>query len=471
MSHSDSQNKSQKLLIGTLIYAVGTFGPRLLNFFIVPFYTYYISPADMGDYELIISNISLLTPLITLQISDGAYTWMMRDQKQSGEYITAVYKFITFTSLLVTGVMIAINFFFPIAYFWYFLGLLIVSRLFQTIQKLLRGLNNQKLVAISGILNTLVFLVLNVIQVVVFDMGIIALFQSTIVGNIVGILAMLIFEKRLRRISKKEKSFPIQKSMLKFSIPLIPNRLNWWAISSLNKYFIKFFIGSAANGIYGVANKFPSILQMLYNIFYESWQDTAVGDKDDSNDGFYTNVFRYYYKLSFTMLLFLIPFTKLFICFVMDERYISSAEYISFLYLGTVFQAFSSFFGVGYLKSDQTKKAGITSVAGAVINAVANLLLIKVIGLHAASISTFIAFFVMFVLRAYHTKSVMKVKVKWSEFFALFSISLVVTVLGVFSGVITDACLCGAGLLLFIALNFKEIKMILKKGKKMIVKR
>ncbi len=425
----------------------------------------------MGEYELIISNISLLTPLITLQISDGAYTWMMRNKEQSGEYISAVYKFITFTSILWSLMMIVVNFFFPIAYFEYFLWLLIVGRLFQTVQKLLRGLNNQKLVALSGILNTLVFLVLNVIQVVIYDMGIIALFQSTIIGNIVGILAMLIFEKRLRRLDLKLGSFKTQKELLGFSVPLIPNRLNWWAISSLNKYFIKFFIGSAANGIYGVANKFPSILQMLYNIFYESWQDTAVGDKDDSNDGFYTNVFRYYYKLSFTMLLFLIPFTKLFIALVMSESYITSADYVSFLYLGTVFQAFSSFFGVGYLKSDQTKKAGITSVVGALINAAANLVLIKFIGLHAASISTFVAFFVMFVLRAYHTKATMKVTIKWLEFMSLFALALAVTIAGVFSGLVMNLCLSAAGALLFLVINRKEMKMILAKGKKMIFKK
>lgn len=464
------QSKKHALMMGTIIYAIGTFGTKILSFLIVPLYTYYIAPSEMGDYDLLNTTISLLTPLVTLQISDGAYVWMMRNKDKTEDYITAVYKFVITTTLFAAFIIFIIDSIFGIPYATYFTLLLLTGRWFQTLQKLLRGLKNQKLFAFSGVLYTTIFLILNLVQIVVLKMKVDALFQSAIIANAVCIGFVLIFEKRLRINKIKEKSIQTQIDMLRFSVPLIPNRLNWWIINSSGRYIVRIFLGSAANGIYAIAYKFPSLLQMIYNIFYESWQDMAVADNDEDVSGFYSSVFRKWYKLSFTFLLFLIPFTKVFIRLVMSDAYISSADYISFLYLGTVFQAFSSFFGVGYLKNNKTFNAATTSIYGALVNIVINIILINFIGLYATSIATFVGFFVMFAVRIRQTRDTMKVKVNWLEFVLLFIMALVIVIIGAFSNIRLDFVMTILGLFLFVVLNLSELKLIvsiiLKKVKK-----
>ncbi|GAE89927.1 hypothetical protein [Acetivibrio straminisolvens] len=57
----ENENKkaqSKALIIGTIIYAIGNFGTKFLSFLIVPLYTYYIEPSDLGDYDLLISTVS-----------------------------------------------------------------------------------------------------------------------------------------------------------------------------------------------------------------------------------------------------------------------------------------------------------------------------------------------------------------------------------------------------------------------------
>ena len=66
-------NNSNKLVKGTIIYAIGNFGTKILAFLIVPLYTYYISTSEMGNYDLVTTTVSLLTPIITMRISDAAY--------------------------------------------------------------------------------------------------------------------------------------------------------------------------------------------------------------------------------------------------------------------------------------------------------------------------------------------------------------------------------------------------------------
>lgn len=454
---SDNKEKSKALITGTIIYTIGNLGTKILSFIIVPLYTYYINTADMGDYDLVNSTISLLTPILTLQIMDAAYAFMMRDDTKVLECIDAVYKFMLTSTLLSVAVILIINYFIPIKYCYYMVILLAISKFFGVLQKLLRGLKNQKLFAASGIAYTAIFLILNLIQIVVLKQGVDALFQSAIISYTICTIIVLIFEKRLRTFNFKTHSLQLQKEMLKFSIPLVPNQLNWWMINTLDRYIIRFFLGSSANGIWAIAHKFPSVLQLLFNIFYMSWQDTAIVDENKDSGQFYTKIFKLYYKFFFTFLIFLVPFTKLFILLAMEESYHSAIQYIGFLYLGTIFQAFSSFFGVGYLKNDKTKQAATTSIFGAIVNTVINLALIKFIGLYAAAIATFIGFLVMFVIRVFQTKKTMQIKINPAEFSTLFLIALAAVIINIFTNTTQDIILLIIGILIFIIVNNKEL--------------
>lgn len=460
MVNNDSK-RSKALIVGTLIYAIGNFGTKILSFIIVPLYTYYINPSDLGDYDLVLTTVSLLTPLLTLQITDAAYAWMMRKQEESKEYIMAVYKFMMVTVVLSSVIVLVINVFIPILYCHYFVALLLFGRVFGILQKLLRGLKNQKLFATSGVVYTTIFLILNLFQVVVLHYGVVSLFQSSIIAYGIATVLILIFEKRLRFFDLKLGKSGTVKEMLRFSTPLVPNQLSWWIINSSDRYIVRFFLGSVANGIYSISYKFPSLLQLIFNVFYESWQDMALTDSDKDPGSYYSKIFKLYYKLAFSFLIFLIPFTKIFVRVFMSVTYVTSANYISFLYLGTVFQAFSSFFGVGYLKNNKTRQIAYTSLIGAICNAAINVMLIKFCGLYAASISTFAGFFVMFIIRVIQTKNVMKIEVDKVSFSMLFVFALVSSIIGTFSDMKLDIICMIVGLIFFIVYNYGEIMNIL----------
>lgn len=458
----DNNKRSKALIVGTLIYAIGNFGTKILSFIIVPLYTYYINPSDLGDYDMVLTTVSLLTPLFTLQITDAAYAWMMRKQEESREYIMAVYKFMITTVIASSLIILAINLIVPILYCYYFVALLLFGRVFGILQKLLRGLKNQKLFAISGVVYTTIFLLLNLLQIVFLKQGITSLFQSSIIAYCVSTVMILICEKRLRFFNVKIGKYETIRGMLKYSTPLVPNQLSWWIINSSDRYIVRFFLGSAANGIYSISYKFPSLLQLIFTVFYESWQDMTLTDTDGEAGSYYSRVFQLYYKLAFPFLIFLIPFTKIFIRIFMSYDYISSANYISFLYLGTVFQAFSSFFGVGYLKNNKTKQIAYTSLIGAICNAAVNIILINFCGLYAASISTFVGFFVMFIIRMIQTKDVMKIEINKLSFYSLFILALVSSIIGAFSNMKLDIICTLFGLIFFILYNFREIMSAVK---------
>ena len=66
-------NKYKTLLSNTLLISIGTFGSKILVFFMVRFYTGYLTPSDYGTADLITQTANLLFPIISLGITDGVF--------------------------------------------------------------------------------------------------------------------------------------------------------------------------------------------------------------------------------------------------------------------------------------------------------------------------------------------------------------------------------------------------------------
>ena len=463
------ENKSQSLAKGMLIYAIGNFGTKILSFLIVPLYTFYISTEDMGVYDLLLSTIQLLCPLVTMQIADAAYSWIIRGTKDEASCIRASMQLLWVNSVVAAVVTCLVHCFRPIAYFWEFLLLMFSYNFLSVIQKLLRGLKNQRLFALSGIVYTAIFLVLNVVQICVLHKGVGSLLTSAFIANLLTILMIYIVEKRVRVAFFRKPDMAVITGMLAFAIPLIPNQLSWWVINSSNRYIIGLFLGLSANGIFAIAHKFPSILQLVLSLFTTSWQDLAVADTDDPGT-FYGDVFRRLYVIAFTLLLPLIPATKLVIVWFMESSYHSAANYVAFLYLGTVFQAFSSFYGVGYLRGKDTKQASATSIYGALANIIVHLGLVKLIGLQAASISTFLGFVVMWLIREKQNRNELKIHIRWGEFLGCGLPVLALSIGCNYTNVMADCILTGVGGIAFLILNRQFLLELLGKIRKKIKK-
>lgn len=450
-----NENRNQQLVKGTLIYAIGNFGSKFLSFLIAPLYTYYINPSQMGQYDLITTTIGLLTPFLTLQIGEATYKWIITNRTKSQEYMSVAYQLIMMTSCLSALIIAIVNHFIPIPFCGYFVALLIIGRFADQMQRVLRALGRQKLFAGLGILNTFVFLIINVFQICVLNRGVEAILASSIISNAVVILAVSICEPRVlpgRYLFKKNST--LLKQMIEFSAPLLPNVMNWWVISSSDRYIVDFFLGTAANGILSMSHKFPTLLQLVNSMFYNSLQDLALGDKRSiKGDTYYSKVFETYYLFLFGLLLPLIPATRIVIEVLMNESYHSSALYTAWMYIGVAFQGLSSFLGIGYLKNNNTKGASKTSIYAAIVNAVSHIIMIRFVGLHAAGLSTLLGFAVMTFIRLKETRQSLCIKVDSIKFMFVIMATIVMSLVTLIDSFLLEVVLVAIGSVAFIILN------------------
>lgn len=464
-------NKSNKkaLVKGTLIYAIGNFGTKILSFLIVPLYTYYITTSEMGDYDLVTTTVSLFTPIITMRISDAAYRWLLHDIDTEKNCISATYRVVIIGTVLATAILLLVNAFISITYCYYFIALLVLGRWLESLQVLLRGLKKQNLFALTGIVQSIIFLSLNVLFIVVYRQGVDGMFRSQVISLCVTIILIFILEPRLRtRIISSQENHNLTKEMLKYSAPLVPSGLSWWVMGASDRYVIRFILGRAANGIYAVANKFPTILSMLFTIFNYSWTDVALGNLKEGKETskYSSKLFEDLYKLSFTFALFLIPVTKIVTKLILSSDYKSASIYISFLYLGALFQGYTTFITAGLLQGSKTASIARSSTIGAIVNLAIDLIFMKYIGIQAASISTFCGFFVMWLCRMHDTQSVTPIKLNKARFTVFFLMTLSVATVTIWTNNYVDLVLTVIGLYFFFRVNKKYIKMLIRQIKK-----
>ena len=87
-------NKS-RLANNTITYAIGNFGTKILSYIMVLVYSYFITPDDLGYYDVVLTTISMIQPLIIFQINDGVFRFLIDSSKDNqGKIISGSIKFL-----------------------------------------------------------------------------------------------------------------------------------------------------------------------------------------------------------------------------------------------------------------------------------------------------------------------------------------------------------------------------------------
>lgn len=64
-----------------------------------------------------------------------------------------------------------------------------------------------------------------------------------------------------------DKQKILEKKVLNYSKPLIANSVSWWINNVSDRYIVTYFCGFAINGIYSIAYKIPTFLNLIVSIF------------------------------------------------------------------------------------------------------------------------------------------------------------------------------------------------------------
>ncbi|MDN5343702.1 MAG: hypothetical protein PWP28_2582 [Oceanotoga sp.] len=458
-------NQYKKMAKNTVWFAIGSFGSKIITFLMVPLYTHVLNRGEFGQVDIFNTTLSLLIPFLSLNLFSSIIRFTL-DKKEDKSTIlmnTLVTTLIFYGIFYVfTSLFVSVDFF--VQYNLYFYSILIAALFAMAFSMFAKGIGKVHLFSIGGILETVTLVGFNLVFLLVLNMGVKGYFLSILLSKIMTAFFLLISCKIYKYIDFRKLSKSKLKEMLLFSLPLLPNSLNFWIMNVSDRYILSYFLGYEATGIYSASYKIPTIITVINTIFYQAWQISAIENMNsEKRDKFYSNVFKVNMGLILIMTSGLLMILKPFMSVYVAPDYFIAYKYVPFLLISTIFASFSSFFGIGYLTSKKTKNAFTTSIFGSMANIAINIVFIPIIGIQAAAISTLIAFFVMWVARVFQTKKYYNIKVDYLRLISSLIIIFVQTYLVISKkeySLFLQLILFVILLLLFI----KEEKIIFKKA-------
>ena len=454
-------SKIKELLSNTMLFTIANMGSKILVFLMVPLYTAVLTTEEYGISDMVQTTAQMMFPLLTVMVSEAVLRFCFIKDIDTKEVFTIGIK-LTVKSILICFA-ISLSFYFlpffkPLGLYVFFIPLMFATHaLVNLFHKFARGIDKVKVSAFGGLISTSLVIALNLFFLLVLKIGVTGYLLSYFLADVLTVLYMTVRCKASTFITRS-KNVELRKEMLKYSVPLVPNSLSWWALSSVNRYIMLAWIGVSAVGIYSATLRIPSILTVLSDIFAQAWLLSALKNygSDESKKfikAMHNRIFSLLIVMTSGIILLSEPLAKI----LLSGEFSSYWTLIPYLFISVFWGALVGFMGSIFSAERKNTMQFVSTVIGAVVSILITVLFLRKYGVLVVAIATWAAYYVIWLVRRIAVNKYIDI-----GYGAIYSsiqglILLVESVL-VGNGLYLYSVLC---LLLLIILNYKNIWQIL----------
>jgi O-antigen/teichoic acid export membrane protein len=409
----------------SVIYGLSDVLGRAVGFFMIPLYTYYLTPADYGILELLDLTCYVVGMLVAMGISQAVVKFFYeytdqdkRDQMISVAFITLwVVSAVALGALFVGSRQIS-NFVFQTKDYYYLFNIIFVSTIIglsNEIPLTLLRIKEKSIMYVSISLCRLALnLTLNILFIVKFKMGIVGILYSSLISS--SLVAVFVTFFTLKRL-KLSFSFAILRSMLVYGIPLGWGTLGMFVINFSDRFFLQRLTTLSDVGLYSLAYKFgmlPNIIVLSPFIMIWGPKRFELLKEPDAKD-IYSAVFTYFMLIEIFVVLGLAVLIKDVIYLIAEPHFHQAYKYVPILLLAYIANAIYIYVQFGVHIENKTKYLAYTNFLGAIINVAGNLILIPLLGVWGAAISTLVSFLFLAVCIYLPSQKLYYIKYEWKR--------------------------------------------------------
>lgn len=461
-------NRGKYLAKNTFIFAVGNIATKFISFFLVPLYTSVLSTSQYGVVDLVNTMGNVLAPILIFNVSEAVLRFSLdKDADYDKIMSTGIIGLIIAVGiglLLIPGCKIIADVAPYSIYIYFYILSLSASQLFLCY---LRGKEKLVLYSIGNIIQSFLIAALNVVFLKFMNLGVTGYFIACISANFVAAIFAFIQGDVIHVIANFKFDRELTGAMMKYSIVLVPNTFMWWIMNSSDRIMVTSMIGAAANGIYAISYKLPSLVSTLTGIFNQAWGYSAIREEGSEDEKEYSNIIFIHlvsivFLLSITLMTILKPFLRLYV----HADYYEAWRYTPFLIIGSAYLTLATFVGTSYTVRKDSFGYLFSATFGAVLNIILNFCLIPTIKIYGASLATCISYVAVFLFRLFNTQKYMPYNICNKEFIGgsvLLLISGVTLFIDGVVGIVAQIVIFVASLFLFSKMWIPLIKSGLKK--------
>ncbi len=456
-------SRYKSLLKDTLIFALGSFGTKLILFLMVPLYTNVMSDAEYGIADLVFTIAQLMAPFISVVIFDAVIRFGLSEREKKEDVLlvgVVVLGLAAVAGLILTP---AAGLYRPLAEWKWYLYVYVVSNIADSIGYCyLKVKGKNKLYALLSVVQTLLMASLNVYFLVFRSLGIRGYLLAYIISEIVIDVCLFFAADIAADLKTAHFDRELFKKMVLFSSPLILNNVSWWVIHSSDKVMLEAMISAAALGIFTAAAKIPALINVMVSIFQQAWGISAVREYETTNDGeYYSTVLRYLFLFISGACIVFVAVMKVFMAHYVGKDFYDAWHYVPLMLVSAVFAGVAGYFGSMYSALKKSVNNMVSTAIAAVVNIIVNWIFIRIVGIWGAVIGTVVAYITIAFVRLFDVKRFVAIDVRWKSFLPTMLILLAQAVLVSLDRYIyLSSALAAAA---YLAINYTDIRALLKR--------
>ena len=407
-------NKYRYLLANTLLFALSGIIVKILSFFMLPLYTGVLTTTEYGIAELMHTTIMLLTPVLSLSVAEAVIRFLLVKDCDKKAVFTASMVIIAAGTVVLALTKPLVEKLSPEIgeYFVYFLLLYFATTVENALFRFAKGLEKVKACSLNGVIIVLVTIFTNLLLLLKFNMGLEGYLIAMIAAQAVSSIYLAVVCRVWKYCSMRGMKKTVTMEMLAYSIPFIPTAIAWWINSAFDRYMLVFILGTAANGLFGVASKIPAIINTVTSVFIQAWQISGIKEYgDEEYEQFFANIYNLYNILMVLMVAVLIPITPVLAKFLFAGEFYEAWTYVPVLCISSIFSGLTGVVASVFYAVKKTKILMHSTISGAVVNIVLNYILIKKMGINGAGIATMVSFAVVFFVRYTEARKYIRLKI------------------------------------------------------------
>ena len=394
--------RGRDLIKNTGILMIAKISTQFVSFILLPLYTSLLSTSEYGEIDVYTSLTMIVIPFLTLQLEMGLFRFFITAKTES-------YKkqIITTSLCIIAGVLMASSVIYcmiTVLLDLRYRGFIYVYYISMTVStvflQICRAYGDNIAYGIASFISSALAVCLNVLLIAGLHWKVEGILLSSTIAQTASSLYVIIKTRVLKYFDIDSFDRNVAKKLLQYSVPLIFNQISSWTVNYSDRLIILSVWGTSANGIYSLANKFSNITNTFFNVFNVAWTENVVRCMEDKDGIEYINkMFITIYNIYFALVTGIINLLPFVFGVLVNNRYYDAYGHVPVLMLATFFSGISATIGSIYIAYSKTKEVSITTIATGICNIVIHLVLLNKCGLYAASISTLVAFTLLFIYR------------------------------------------------------------------------
>jgi O-antigen/teichoic acid export membrane protein len=403
-------DKIKRLGTDTAVYGVSTILGRFLTFFLTPFYTHILPPAELGIVATMYAYIAVLNVVYVYGMESAymKYVSTLEGGTRKQTFTLPVLS-VVLSSILLSG--LGILFRTPLASAADLLpsseSLIVYSALILFFDAAavvpyaeLRMARKARLFAGIKLVQIVINVICNLVLLMRFHMGVEGIFISNVVSSGAAVLMLL---PTIVANWGGPWSRSLYRALLMFGLPYVPAGLAAMIIQVINRPILEVLKGRAAVGIFQANYRLGIFMMLLVSMFDFAWRPFFLSHAADPDAKPLFARIMTYAVLLYTIVLLVLGF------FIADivkapifgghplvaPAYWGGLNVVPVILLAYLFLGIYNNLVAGIYIEKKTGYLPLITAAGALVSVVANYLLIPPFDLMGAAIATLLSYVVM----------------------------------------------------------------------------